>query len=151
MLEQYIVLAALGVGTYFDVFNKKMVPDIIWGIGAGIGVLLVIQDAIYDFTNFSILTELIEVVIIFALCQFVVKRGYWGGADAQALIMMTILLPFGQSMLMLSNAFLFAMVVPVYLIVKGEKDWGSYPLPFILFMYLGALSYVVWGSWVLSI
>jgi hypothetical protein len=151
MLEHYIVLVALGAGTYFDVFNKKMVPDLIWIIGAGIGVLLVIQDAIYDFTNFSILPELIEVAVVFALCRFVVNRGYWGGADAQALVMMTILLPFGQSMLMLSNAFLFAMVVPVYLIAKREKDWGSYPLPFILFMYLGALSYVVWGSWVLSI
>ena len=90
-------------------------------------------------------------VLIFGLCKLSMKFGLWGGADAQALIMMTILLPFGQSMLMLSNAFLFAMTVPIYLIAKGEKDWKNYPLPFILFMYLGALMYVVWGSWILSI
>ena len=147
MLENYVVLIALGAGTYFDVFNKKMVPDIIWIIGAGIGVVLLILNA--DQINIPI--ELLEVVLIFGLCKLSMKFGLWGGADAQALIMMTILLPFGQSVLMLSNAFLFAMTVPIYLIAKGEKDWKNYPLPFILFMYLGALMYIVWGSWILSI
>ena len=150
MLEHYIVLTALGVGTYFDVFNKKMVPDIIWTIGAILGVASITyydQIHIFDLGFLKIL----EIFVIFVLCRISIAYNLWGGADARALMMMTVILPFSVSIMILSNAFLVAILVPIYLISSGKKNWGEYPLPFILFMYIGALIYMIWGALILSI
>ena len=145
MLDYIIVLSALGIGTYFDVFNKKMVPDIIWTIGATTGLTLIILTA---GTVFFSPTKIFEIGIIFVVGYFTAKFGIWGSADARAWIMMTVILPLGISTMILSNSFLIAMIIlPIYFIVSGIKlkKWANFPMPFILFMYLGALSYVLFG------
>jgi hypothetical protein len=144
MLNFFIVLFALGVGVYFDVFNKKMVPDIIWTIGATLGIFAII----FTGSPFFVPLKIAEIVVIFVIGHYTSKFNLWGGADARAWIMMTAVLPFGVSTIILSNSFLIAfLILPIYLFVSGIKfkDWGSFPMPFILFMYLGTLSYVLFG------
>jgi hypothetical protein len=144
-MMEYIALMTLGIGTYFDVFNKKMVPDIIWTIGATVGLVLIITTGS---TSFFSLAKIAEIGVIFIVTHYIAKLGIWGGADSKAWIMMTVLLPFGGSTMALSNAFLIAfLTMPFYLIVSGIKfkDWSRFPMPFILFMYLGTLSYVLLG------
>ena len=151
---EYVALITLGVGTYFDVFNKKMVPDIIWIIGAIVGfasILLMAGTEIFS------TVKIFEIGIIFIVANYASKFSLWGGADSKAWMMMTVLLPFGGSTMALSNAFLIATItMPLYLTVSGTKfkDWSKFPIPFILFMYLGTLSYVLFGwimVWILNI
>jgi len=144
---EYVALITLGVGTYFDVFNKKMVPDIIWIIGAIAGFTLIISQAEPIISPIKIS----EIAIIFVIAHYASKFSLWGGADSKAWMMMTVLLPFGGSTMALSNAFLIATItMPLYLTVSGTKfkDWSKFPIPFILFMYLGTLSYVLFG-WIM--
>lgn len=145
MLDYFIILSALGIGTYFDVFNKKMVPDIIWTIGATVGLIFIVLEGP---GSFFVPQKIAEIAVVFIVAHYTIKFGLWGGADARAWVMMTLILPFGSSTMILNNSFLIALVtLPIYLTVSGVKfkNWSKFPIPFILFMYLGALSYVLYG------
>jgi hypothetical protein len=150
--EYFLALGILAIGTFFDVFNKKMIPDIIWVSGLVIGV--------FGFLLTGSLVpspaKLVELTAIFFVAFILTRRGWLGGADSQAIILLTFLLPIGDSLFILNNSALIAFItLPAYFILKRPrlpmKDWGNFPMPFILFMYLGTLAHVVIGNWFLKI
>lgn len=145
----FLALICLGIGAYFDVFNKRMVPNIIWSLGILFGIIG------FLFTDWQITTaKVAEITGIFILSFAVVRIGLMGGADAQALILLTFLLPVGDSLFIMNNSFLVAgFLMPGYFIYNKIpfRNWGSFKMPFILFMYLGTLAHVVIGNWFLKI
>ena len=149
----FVALVCLGIGTYFDVFNKRMVPNIIWSLGILFGIIgFIFMDSGYWQT--VTLTKIAEITGIFILSFAVVRIGIMGGADAQALILLTFLLPIGDSLFIMNNSFLVAaFLMPVYFVYNKIpfNDWGNFKMPFILFMYLGTLVHVVIGNWFLNI
>jgi Flp pilus assembly protein protease CpaA len=147
--EYYLVLTCLAIGTYFDVFNKRMIPNIIWTLGLIVGIIGFI------ITGYTILfIKIVELAGIFLLAYFITRIGFMGGADAQALVFMTFLLPVGDSLFIMNNSFLVAgLLMPFYFIYNkiSFRNWGNFPMPFILFMYLGTLTHLVIGNWFLKI
>jgi Flp pilus assembly protein protease CpaA len=146
----FVSLICLGIGTYFDVFNKRMVPDIIWSLGIVVGIIGFLLTDSLSVTSLKIA----EITGIFILSFIVVRLGFLGGADAQALILLTFLLPIGESLFIMNNSFLVAgFVMPIYFIYNkiSFRNWGNFKMPFILFMYLGTLAHIVIGNWFLNI
>ena len=153
--EYYLALGCLAIGTYFDVFNKRMIPDIIWEAGMAVGILGLI---FYGFGHQFSSIEFAEVAVVSLVGLIIAKPlgkfGILGGADIQALILLTFIFPFGESLFIMNNSFLIAgILLPPYFIYKGLslKDWGNFKMPFILFMYLGTLAHMVIGNWFLKI
>ena len=150
--EYFLALGILAIGTFFDVFNKKMIPDIIWMSGFVIGVFgFLLTDSLVHSS-----LKLMELTAIFFVAFILTRRGLLGGADSQAIILLTFLLPIGDSLFILNNSALIAFItLPFYFTLKRPKlpmkDWGNFPMPFVLFMYLGTLAHVVIGNWFLKI
>jgi Flp pilus assembly protein protease CpaA len=140
----------LAIGSYFDLFKKKNVPDNFLYACVGVAFLF----AVFPFTDLS-LYALAQGIFIFAIGYMMYKAGQIGGADVYLLTALALLLPVPPAVsgvgmavpfiffVMIFAGLLFTIYNIAYFVVKlsQEKiqriDWVYLILaiPFAIFAY----------------
>jgi len=110
-----LVVSMLGLASFFD-FRKREVSDLVWIIFGALGVVLFIIEPVL--IDALITTGFALIVAPFAI--FMWRIGFFGGADAFALITIAILAPqmtFGENIVtpftVMTNAALFS-IIPLF-------------------------------------
>jgi archaeal preflagellin peptidase FlaK len=155
ILNLNILLASLMLllTSYLDM-KKREVPDKIWIIFGGMGVVL----QIYEVENAT--TDLLFLVIAVVLAALIGMgiffAGLYGGADGKALIVLAILMPYFAPkvgiyriapLIVLTNGILLSMLLPLALVVlntiriiRGKRIFEGFSEPLhrkILASFLG--------------
>ncbi|MEM2948178.1 MAG: A24 family peptidase [Candidatus Anstonellales archaeon] len=145
-----VAILMVGIGTYFDLFKNKNVPDKFLYACIGIAFLF----AVFPFNDLSVYA-LAQGIFIFAIGYMMYKAGQIGGADVYLLSAIAMLIPVPPSITGITMAvpFIFFVIIfsgliftaynIVYFIVKlsHEKitkiDWVYLILaiPFAIFAY----------------
>ena len=90
MVRIAVALAGVIIGTYYDLFNKKNVPNnFLYGF---VAIAFIVNLVAYDplITTYAI----IQAAVVFVLTYFLLyKTGQWGGADGFILTAIALLLP----------------------------------------------------------
>jgi len=110
-----LVVSMLGLASFFD-FRKREVSDLVWIIFGALGVVLFIIEPVL--IDALITTGFALIVAPFTI--FMWRIGFFGGADAFALITIAILAPqitFGENIVtpftVMTNAALFS-IIPLF-------------------------------------
>ena len=125
LLRIALAFGMLGIATAFDLKTRE-VHDIIWIIfGAIAGVLVLFQS-----DNIQLLTQLgLSLVMITPLSLILWRMGFFGGADAFALIVLSALAPFATiadttvtPLTTILNAAILSLVI---LAINGARNLSS--------------------------
>ena len=110
-----LAISMLGLASFFD-FRKREISDLVWIIFGALGVVLFIIEPVL--IDALITTGFALIVAPFAI--FMWRIGFFGGADAFALITIAILAPqitFGENIVtpftVMTNAALFS-IIPLF-------------------------------------
>ncbi len=145
-----VAVLMLAVGTYFDMFKNKNVPDNFLYLCLGVALLF----AVFPFNDLS-LYALVQGVFIFAIGYMMYKAGQIGGADVYLITAVALLLPVPPSVAGVGMAipFIFFVIIfagllfttynVAYFVVKLSRekitkiDWAYLILavPFAIFAY----------------
>ncbi len=130
LLRAVVALGFTGAAAYFDMFNKKWVPNyLVYGFLAAALVLNVI------YFEQAVFTQAITFgIVIFALTYFLYKAGQLGGADVYVLASIAMCLPYLPKPLLAP-----AQNVPYPFLLSALAPAG---LAFILHMVARFLPYV---------
>jgi Flp pilus assembly protein protease CpaA len=166
-----VALAGALVGTYFDLFNKKNVPETFLYLFLALAFL--VNLAAYNET--TTMYGIVSAIIVFAAFFLLYKAGQLGGADVFILTSITLLLPvqptlFAQSQnyILPSLPFIINVILAsglsfmLYMIVRsfpiaikalttpGKIDKKSLVGAFAIVLAFGAFSYVAASTMLVS-
>lgn len=166
-----IALAGTLVGTYFDLFNKKNVPEIF--LYAFLAIAFITNLAAYN--EVATIYGIASAIIVFAAFYILYKAGQLGGADVFILTSIALLLPVqpalfvsSQNSLLPSLPFILNVILAsglsfmLYMIVRsfgvalhalktpGKIDKKSLFGAFAIVLAFGAFSYIASSSMLIS-
>ena len=134
VIKVLITLAVFIKASIHD-FKEREVPDELWVFMVILGVVL---DVIQYFINpYNILIAILQFVIIFALANFMFYVAGFGGADAKALIALSVMFPIYPKIGMfpllntgigifafsvLSNSVIVAPILALILFIRNLKE-----------------------------
>lgn len=148
-----VVIGILAISTYYDIYNNKNVPDIIYRAGIVLGAIFLIFDNPWGWIP---VIGSIGLSVIVGMGLFIV--GAWGGADAKIMFAITVLHPIWSSpfpyekmalhpftaIIMMSNAAMIAGLV--YLPIVIFKRNTKMKIAFLPFLSLGYLFTILKGD-----
>ena len=152
-----IALALLGVfvGAYFDIFNKRNIPNNFLFTFLGIAAITNLV-----FLDMNLLTYALGVVGALGLIGYLFYvLGYLGGADVFILVSLALLLPISPSMSEVSINYPFVLFVLIFSFVSSslylfchfalkltkEKNVMPDKKYFLLLIPYGVIAYLVWN------
>lgn len=116
----------LSVGAYYDLKTRE-VDDRLWMVFGAAGLVLYAWDYVSGATADVQMMVLVSVSLTAAVAVALYRYGFFGGADAKALVAVSVILPVYYPLMMsffyvhpitgitvLTNAVLFALLVPLY-------------------------------------
>lgn len=149
-LRIFIALAGTAVGTYYDLWNNKNIPN--WLLYGFMLAAFVVNIAAYDgvLTTYAILIA----AVIFGIAYLLYRAGQLGGADAFIMASIALLLPVQpQSLLLAQNTsalpelpFAFYMVVASGLSFMAYMLFRSFPIALLSIRTKGAIPSGAWAS-----
>ena len=153
-----LIVVMLGIVSYFDIFNKKDIPDMIYRVFAVLGIVLL------SFNNpWGLIPVLVSVGVSVIVGMSLFFIGAWGGADAKVMLAVALLQPIWTSpfpyekmalhpftaIIMMSNAAMIAGLV--YLPVVVLRKSAKIKIAFLPFLSLGYVFTVLKGDMLLWI
>ena len=153
-----VVISMLAISTYYDIYNNKNVPDMIYRAGIVLGAIFLIFDNPWGWIP---VIGSIGLSVIVGMGLFII--GAWGGADAKIMLAVAFLHPIWTSpfpyekmalhpftaIIMISNAAMIAGLV--YLPIVIFKRNSKMKIAFLPFLSLGYLFTVLKGDMLLWI
>ncbi|AFU57622.1 putative archaeal preflagellin peptidase FlaK [Candidatus Nitrososphaera gargensis Ga9.2] len=122
-IREILCFAMLSIGAYYDLKTRE-VDDGLWMVFGGAGSVLYAWEYVSGaMADAQIILVFISLTAVIALALY--RYGFFGGADAKALVTISVILPVYYPLIpfymhpitgitVLTNAVLFAMVVPLY-------------------------------------
>jgi preflagellin peptidase FlaK len=135
----------LSIGSYYDLKTRE-VNDRLWMAFGGAGLVLYAREYVSGATA-DVQMILVSVSLTAAVAIVLYRYGFFGGADAKALVAVSVILPVYYSssgfhvhpitgITVLTNAALFALVVPLYnalsnlvKVARGERIFEGFDEP----------------------
>lgn len=136
----------LSIGAYYDLKSRE-VDDRLWMLFVGAGLVLYAWEYVSGATA-DVQMILVSVSLTAAIAIVLYRCGFFGGADAKALVAVSVILPVYFPLMsffyvhpvtgitVLTNAVLFAMVVPLYnalsnlvRLASGERIFEGFDEP----------------------
>lgn len=132
----------LSVGAHYDLRTRE-VDDRLWIIFSGAGLVLYAWEYISG-TTIDVQMVLISISLTAAIAIALYRYGFFGGADAKALVAISVILPTYHPLMsfylhpitaitVMTNAVLFALAVPLYnalnnlaKVVRGERIFDGF-------------------------
>ena len=148
-----LIVVMLGIVSYFDIFNNKDVPDMIYRVFSVLGIVLLLYDNPWGWIPVMIS---IGVSVIVGMGLFFI--GAWGGADAKVMLAVALLQPIWTSpfpyekmaihpftaIIMMSNAAMIAGLVYLPIVVLRKST--DIKIAFLPFLSLGYVFTVLKGD-----
>lgn len=148
-----LIVVMLGIVSYFDIFNNKDVPDMIYRVFSVLGIVLLLYDNPWGWIPVMIS---IGVSVIVGMGLFFI--GAWGGADAKVMLAVALLQPIWTSpfpyekmaihpftaIMMMSNAAMIAGLVYLPIVVLRKST--DIKIAFLPFLSLGYVFTVLKGD-----
>ncbi len=116
-----IVAGMLVVGAFYDLW-KREVPDKVWLLFGGLGGFLTVVDVYFGRIGLLTPSLLVGITVVLAISLY--YFGFYGGADAKALIAISIILPVYEpanfvhpfaALMILANTVTLSLFLPVAL------------------------------------
>lgn len=132
----------LSIGAYYDLKTRE-VDDRLWLVFGAAGLVLYAFEYVSGATA-DLQMILVSVSLTAAVAVALYRYGFFGGADAKALVAVTVILPVYHPLMpfyvhpltgitVLTNAVLFALVVPIYnalnnlvKVARGERIFEGF-------------------------
>jgi preflagellin peptidase FlaK len=124
LIREILCLAMLSIGAYYDLKTRE-VDDRWWMVFGGAGLVLYPWEYVSGATA-DVQAILVSVPLTAAIAIALYRYGFFGRADAKALVAVSVILPVYYPLMMsfyvhpvtgitvLTNAVLFALVVPLH-------------------------------------
>lgn len=115
----------LSIGSYYDLKTRE-VDDRLWMVFGGAGLVLYPWEYYVSRATADVQMVLVSVSLTAVIAIALYRYGFFGGADAKALVAVSVILPVYYPLtsfsyvhpvtgiMVLTNAVLFALVVPLY-------------------------------------
>jgi preflagellin peptidase FlaK len=144
-VREILCLAMLSIGAYYDLKTRE-INDRLWMIFGGAGLVLYACEYVAGIMA-DVQMTLVSVSLTAAIAIALYRYGFFGGADAKALVAVSVILPVYYSssgfhvhpitgITVLTNAALFALVVPLYnalsnlvKVARGERIFEGFDEP----------------------
>ncbi|UVS70106.1 prepilin peptidase [Nitrososphaera viennensis] len=145
-VREILCLAMLSIGSYYDLKTRE-VNDRLWMVFGGAGLVLYAWEYASGVTA-DVQMILVSVSLTAAIAIALYRYGFFGGADAKALVAVSVILPVYHLLMssfyvhpltgitVLTNAVLFALVVPLYnalsnliKVARGERIFEGFDEP----------------------
>jgi preflagellin peptidase FlaK len=141
-VREILCLAMLSIGAYYDLKTRE-VDDRLWMIFGATGLVLYAWEYVSGVMT-DVQMVLISVSLTAAIAIALYRYGFFGGADAKALVAVSVILPVYYSssgfhvhpitgITVLTNAVLFALAVPLYnalsnlvRVARGERIFEGF-------------------------
>jgi preflagellin peptidase FlaK len=135
----------LSIGSYYDLKTRE-VNDRLWMAFGGAGLVLYAWEYVSGATA-DVQMILVSVSLTAAIAVALYRYGFFGGADAKALMTISVIMPIYYSpssfyvhpitgIMVLTNAALFALVMPLYnalsnlvKVARGERIFEGFDEP----------------------
>jgi preflagellin peptidase FlaK len=135
----------LSIGAYYDLKSRE-VDDRLWMVFGAAGLVLYAWEYVSGATA-DVQMILVSVSLTAAVAVALYRYGFFGGADAKALVAISVILPVYHPLMsfyvhpitgimVLTNTVLFAMVVPLYnalsnliKVARGERIFEGFDEP----------------------
>ncbi|MEM2428908.1 MAG: prepilin peptidase [Nitrososphaerales archaeon] len=127
-LRILLCLIMLTYASYSDLKNRE-VADKLWIIFSTIGIITLIYEFVFESMLFSkFLSIIISIGITSIIAIGLYYGGFYGGADAKALISLSFLLPIYQPpyslypfspIITFTNSILLTLALPIYYLIKN--------------------------------
>ena len=153
-----LIVMMLGIVSYFDIFNKKDIPDMIYRFFAALGIVLLLYN-----NPWGLIPVLVSIGVSVIVGMGLFFIGAWGGADAKVMLAVALLQPIWTSpfpyekvalhpytaLMMMSNGAMIAGLV--FLPVVIFRKTTDIKIAFLPFLSLGYIFTVLKGDMLLWI
>lgn len=144
-VREILCLAMLSIGSYYDLKSRE-VDDRLWAVFGGAGMVIYVWEYVSTATV-DVPMALISVSLTTAIAMALYRYDFFGGADAKALVAVSVILPVYHPLMsfyvhpitaitVLTNAVLFALSVPLYNVLynlakvaRGERIFEGFDEP----------------------
>ena len=136
-----VVGGVLSYATYEDL-KERAVSDLVWIVGGGFGISVIIFECLS--TRFDLI-ELVSIGLVGAISYALYKADLYGGADALAIITVSVILPIFRpshafhsmaGLMVLTNSLILSLSIPIYFairnllsLLKGERIFEGFEEP----------------------
>ncbi len=132
----------LSIGAYYDLKTRE-VDDRLWMVFSGAGLVIYVWEYV-SIAIVDVLMALISISLATLIAMALYRYGFFGGADAKALVAVSVILPTYYPLMsfyvhpitaitVLTNAVLFALAVPLYnalsnlaKVARGERIFEGF-------------------------
>ena len=151
LLSKFVILSVvLLMASYYDIRNKRVVPDEIWLAGFGLGVPVVIINFLLTEGAITLIIPCAFSIFMMGLvCLFlnVIKRV--GGADIKALMLISVLFPLPY--IKIVNTLIpfpivvlfFTAILSLFVFLPMKRQWRK-EIPMLPFIGISFVGCFVW-------
>jgi preflagellin peptidase FlaK len=137
VIRSVTLILTYAFASYYDVKTRE-VPDKLWIFPVTIGIPLLVYDVMHTNSLYSVVPIVLSFILSTSLAIMLFYQGFFGGADAKAIISAGILMPrypfsfqklpiigisplqfFSMPLTILANAAILTSILPVIFLVKN--------------------------------
>ena len=142
-----ITLLFLIIGSYFDIFKEKNIPDKLLYSFVGVAFLT----NVFAFDNFAFIYGIVQSLIIGGITYLSYKRGHIGGAEVFYFAAISLLIPYYNTIVpfiisvLIFATLLFAITMAFYTLIKlwGKKHLKpNYAYIVLALLYIAFIAYL---------